>query len=85
MAILGLLLMLAGLIVGLIYGIQILVLAFKKHILWGLGSLFVPFVGLVFVIKYWEETKAPFLRYLISVPLWILGMILSAMGASEAS
>lgn len=41
--------------------IVILVRAFKAHVLWGLGSLFVPLVSLIFVICHWSEVKKPFL------------------------
>jgi uncharacterized membrane protein len=85
MAILGTLLMVVGGIIGLIYGIILLVKAFQTHILWGLGYLFVPFVGLIFVIVHWEVAKKPFLRMLIAIPFYIVGAILVAMGAPEAT
>jgi hypothetical protein len=50
-----------GLIISLVGGIWILVNAFKTSIWWGLGSLFVPFVSLIFVIMNWQQNKKPFL------------------------
>jgi hypothetical protein len=55
---------LAGFILAAWGGILILIEAFRTSILWGLGTLFIPFVGLIFVILYWDEVKRPFLMYL---------------------
>jgi hypothetical protein len=63
MAIAGL--VLAGLagIAMLVFGIQILVRAFKTSVGWGLASLFLPFAVVVFVVKHWQQTNLiPFTR-----------------------
>lgn len=39
---------------------------FKKHIIWGIGIVFVPFVALIFTAVHWGKAKKPFLTYLIS-------------------
>ena len=77
MEILGLVCTLAGLVIALIFGIQLLIQAFQTSVLWGLGYIFIPFVSLIFVIKYWERTKTPFLRALIAIPFFIVGAMLS--------
>ncbi|MEN8162743.1 MAG: hypothetical protein ABFS37_01330 [Acidobacteriota bacterium] len=82
MSTIGSIIMFAGAIGALIFWIMILIVAFKKHIGWGLGSLFIPFVGLVFVFMNWSETKTPFLRGLICVAVQIVGGVIAAMGAS---
>lgn len=82
MEILGLICLVIGLIIGLIYGIQLLIMAFREHILWGLGYLFVPFVSLVFVIMYWDTTKGPFLKMLIAIPFYILGIVFTGAAAA---
>jgi hypothetical protein len=66
-----------GLIVALIGGIWIIVNAFKKSVLWGLGSLFVPFVSLVFVIMNWQENKKPFLISIAGAVLYGIGAYMS--------
>jgi hypothetical protein len=53
-------------IVTLVSFIWTVVIAFKEHILWGLGSLFVPLVIIVFGIMYWDKAKKPFLTYIIA-------------------
>ncbi len=70
---------LAG-IAMLVFSIQILIVAFKTSIGWGLGSLLVPFVILVFVFTHWAETKKPFLYCLACLPVYIIGFVLMAMG-----
>ncbi|MBU2709883.1 hypothetical protein [Zooshikella harenae] len=76
MEIVGGIFLLAGVLVSLFYGIIILIKAFQTSILWGLGSLFIPLVGLIFIILHWQITKQPFLRSLISIPLIIVGAML---------
>jgi len=53
----------------LIGGIWVIVIAFQKSLLWGLGSLIIPFVALIFVAMNFNETKKPFF-------IWLGGFIL---------
>ena len=76
----GTILIAIGLIIALAYGIILLIKAFQTHILWGLGSLFVPFVSLVFVIMHWDVAKKPFLMGLISIPFYIAGTAMLPSG-----
>lgn len=62
-----------GAIISLFFGIQLLVIAFRASVLWGLGYLFVPIVGLIFILTHWSDTKKPFLYSLLAVPLFIAG------------
>lgn len=62
-----------GILVALIGGIWLLVVTFKESIWWGLGSLFLPIVGLVFVIMHWQISKKPFLIYLGGIILCVIG------------
>jgi len=82
MATVGLVCILIGLVISLIYGIKILILAFKTSILWGLGSLLVPFVSLIFIVMHWQETRSPFLRSLLAIPFFIIGSLLATSGQS---
>lgn len=65
----------------LVGGIWIVVLAFKKSVLWGIGSLIVPFVSLIFVIMNWQETKKPFLIQIAGVVLLVVGALNMSGGA----
>ncbi len=73
----GLILVILGILVATVGGIWILVKAFQTSVLWGLGSLFVPFVSLIFVIAHWRDAKKPFLIHLGGVALIIVGVVLS--------
>lgn len=75
----GIILILIGVIIGLIFGIQILILAFKESPAWGIGSLIIPFVMLIFVIMHWEKAKSPFLKTLIAIPFYVIGLIMSGL------
>lgn len=49
-----------GAVTTVIGAIWFLVIAFRRHILWGLGCLLVPFVALVFLYKYFKTVAKPF-------------------------
>jgi len=53
--------------------IMVLIKAFKKSLLWGFGSLFIPVVTIVFIILNWEETNKYILWFLISIVLFVVG------------
>ena len=57
-------------IVTLVGFIWTVVIAFKEHILWGFGWLFVPLVIIVFGIMHWDKAKKPFLTYIIASILY---------------
>lgn len=60
MVVLGYLLIGIGVILALIGGIGLLIAAFKESVIWGLGCLLVPLVGLIFVVTHWAESKNSF-------------------------
>jgi hypothetical protein len=72
----GMILVIVGTVIYLIGGIWLIVKAFQESILWGLGSLFIPLVGLVFAIMHWAECKKPFLYALAGFVLIILGTVM---------
>jgi Na+-translocating ferredoxin:NAD+ oxidoreductase RnfE subunit len=83
MHLLSLLCFIVGAIISLVYGIQLLILAFRTSVWWGLGYLFIPFVGLIFIIVHWSEAKGPFLKGLIALPCFLLGAILAPPSAGH--
>jgi hypothetical protein len=62
-----------GGLIAFVGGIWLIVVAFKKSVWWGLGSLIVPFVGLIFAILNWQVAKTPFLVYLAGIVLCVIG------------
>ena len=49
-----------GMVMSCLAGIWFLITAFRESIWWGLGSLFLPFVDLIFLVMHWQEAKHPF-------------------------
>lgn len=81
MAMLGMVLVGVACLAMLVFGIQILIAAFKTSVVWGLVSLLIPFGVLVFIFKHWDQTKKPFLYSLACLPVQIVGYVLMFMGA----
>ncbi len=63
-------------IIGLYYGIILIIRAFQVSVWWGLGYLFVPFVSLIFIVVHWQTAKEPFLKSLLAIPFALLGLFL---------
>lgn len=80
MEILGTIFLIIGAILSIVYGFILLVKAFQAGILWGLGYLFVPLVPLIFVLVHWENAKSPFLKGLLAIPFFLLGILLLPEG-----
>jgi hypothetical protein len=80
MSILGTALVVLSAIAMFVFGVQILIMAFKTSVGWGLASLFIPFAILVFVFKHWEQTKKPFLYTLACLPVYLIGFGLMFAG-----
>ena len=49
-----------GLLAAFVGSLMMIIAAFRRSALWGVAYLFVPFAALVFLIKYWQESKAGF-------------------------
>ena len=73
MSILAGALVVAGVIFAIIGFIWILIEAFKESVWWGLGSLFINVVALIFVLMHWDRAKKPFL-------IWLGGGVLVLVG-----
>jgi hypothetical protein len=78
MGALGMILMVLGVTIGLVGYIWIVVIAFDESILWGLGSLFIGLVALIFVLMHWDRAAKPFLINLAGCALLFLGSFMSA-------
>ena len=66
----------SGGILLLIGSIMFIVNAFKVSVAWGLGVLFLAPVGLVFLVKNWQESKKSFLLSIVGTVLVIAGVML---------
>ena len=81
MSTVGYVLMGVGGIVSLVWGIKFLIVAFKEHIGWGLGSLFVPGVGLVFLCMNFKIAAKPFFISIVGSVLATIGSVVAGAGA----
>jgi len=79
----GMLLSGLGLLLAVVGGIWLLVLAFKKSLVWGLASFFIGPVLLVFAIMHWEVSKKPFLIWLAGFVLIIIGTVIGGASAIQ--
>ncbi|HSF18588.1 MAG TPA: hypothetical protein VLK65_23870 [Vicinamibacteria bacterium] len=80
MSIVGLALIAVGGVAALVTGILILVQAFKESVLWGLGSLLVPFVILIFVVTHWSDTGKLFLYNIGASAVLLVGSVMAGLG-----
>jgi len=60
-----------GIIVYVVGCIWLCVVAFKEHVLWGLGCLFLPIVQLVFLVMHWRKALKPFFVLLLGLALFV--------------
>jgi hypothetical protein len=74
--ILLILVMLAGAVMALFGSVRMLISAFRKSIIWGLGCIFVPFCSLIYLIVDWENAKSGFFLHLKGVGVMILGGVM---------
>ena len=81
MGAIGGLVVLVGLVISIVGGVMVLIEAFKQSIVWGLASLFIPFVILVFVALNWEVSKKGFLIAVAGTIVYVVGMVLTIAAA----
>ncbi|MBS0263841.1 MAG: hypothetical protein JSS02_18025 [Planctomycetes bacterium] len=82
MATIGFILTGLGSLAWFIGYIWLVVLAFQKSALWGIGSFCVPIVGWVYAFQNWEQGKKPFLIEIVGVVLSLVGGALTGGGAA---
>ncbi|HEY3256606.1 MAG TPA: AarF/UbiB family protein [Polyangiaceae bacterium] len=61
-----------------------IVIAFQESVMWGLLSMFVPCAHLVFVAKFWDRAKKPFLIQIGAVSLLVVVVLLSLDSEARA-
>lgn len=81
----GLILLFVAAVVSLVGTVMFVAAAFRISLLWGLLVLFVPFAGLVFLIKYWPHAKRGFVIGLAGSAVAVVAfLMLSGATASKA-
>lgn len=64
----------AGMGALLVGSVWFLVVAFQFDSAWGVACLLIPFVSIVFLVKYWSKARIPFV-------VWVGGWICLFFGA----
>ena len=64
---------LAGVALMIVGTVMVLRVIFRESLLWGLGSILVPVVFLLFVMTHWSEAKRGFLLLVAGIALFHLG------------
>jgi hypothetical protein len=78
------LLAMAG-VLSLVGAVMFAVAAFRVSVVWGLLVLFVPFAGLVFLVKYWAQAKRGFLVSLAGSAVAVLGFVIVSAGIAATA
>lgn len=79
MVIAGILIGLIGCVAMLVGCIVIAVSAFRTSILWGIGVLIIPFVGLVYALVHKTKAKFGVVAYVAGYVMMFLGAILTGL------
>ena len=76
MHIVMLVLMVAGWLAMFVGGLWMTVNAFRSSVGWGLGTLFLWLpVGLIYLVKNWEENKKPFFIQLAGIAAVVAAVV----------
>ena len=70
-----------GAVIWIVGSLWFLVTAFKESVLWGLGTLFFPLVGIVFLFVHWKEASKPFGVSLLGAALVALVSFCTSAGS----
>ena len=75
-AVLTAVLVLVGGVLLLVGGVMLIINAFKVSVMWGLGVIFLAPIGLVFLVKNWQENKKSFFIQIAGLAFVIVGVLL---------
>lgn len=66
-------LIIGGLVLLVLARLWLIVRIFEQSVWYGLGTLCIPLVGLISVIKFWDKTRRSFVGQLICVGIILMG------------
>jgi hypothetical protein len=82
LAILGLLIAIAGALVVLAASLWFTIESFQESVGWGLACLFIPFANLVFLMIHWDRGGKPFLFGLAGFGVVTFGQVVAIVGGA---
>jgi hypothetical protein len=65
-------LLIVGGILTVVGAIWQLIVTFQISVMWGIGSLVLPLVSLIFVVMNWDAMKKPFLTQVAGIALIVI-------------
>jgi hypothetical protein len=68
----------AGYALCFLGGLWVIVLAWQKGVVWGLGCLFFPVVQLIYVALNWKQAKSAFFLQLAGFGAFILSAVIGS-------
>lgn len=72
----GMILLAVGGLIMFVGFIWMVINAFKTSLVWGICSLLIPLVAMVFAILNWSTNKTAFLIWLAGLVIYIVGMVM---------
>jgi len=69
-------LIILGSLIAFVGGLWLLVVIFQESILWGIRSILLPLVPLIFVILHWDVSKKPLLIQVVGGVIAIVGVLM---------
>ena len=64
-------------VIMFIGGIMVLIEAFRTSVLWGIFSILIPIVSLIFILTHWSKAKKGFLLQLLGAAIVFLVFVYS--------
>jgi hypothetical protein len=69
--------MFTGMALTVLAHLWLLVRIFEQSTAWGLASLFIPWVGLFAIAKFWEKTRRSFVAQLVCIGIAFVGFYIA--------
>jgi hypothetical protein len=77
MEIVGTGLFVVGLLIAIAGWVMVVVAAFRDSVGWGIGSLLIPLVALIFVITHWQDARRGFLTQVGGMAIFLFGAMIT--------
>ena len=66
-----------GIMAALVGWIMIVIAAFRVSAGWGVGSLLIPLIALIFVVTHWQDSRRGFFTGLGGIAIFIFGSLIT--------
>ena len=66
-----------GLLIAIAGWLMVVVAAFRVSAGWGVGSLLIPLVALIFVITHWQDARRGFLTQVGGMAIFLFGVMIT--------